>query len=157
MKKTHEKTSLIRCFLWEKLAVSHTVDKIGKIIVSSCLKIKDKAFFNMALDNYSILGYYLPSEILCQILSKCLAIDEISHFDAAISNRNKRPLFLDCVGSEACIWLGDKGRLLTSEGLLNSRNIKVRHLKCGDVTDDMALKKSRFWNHAFGLEIKGGC
>lgn len=109
----------------------------------------------MALGNYSILGYYMLSEILSQIISKFLSIDDISHLDTAISNRNKRPLFLDCVGSEACIWLGDKGRMLTSVGLswLNFRHIKVRFLNQRAVTDDMAMKIACSGVHLQWLKI----
>lgn len=103
----------------------------------------------MATDN--ILHYFVPQEILCQILSKYLNLDDISRFDTAICNNVKRPLFLECIGSEKCHWLGDKSnsREFNSHGIswLFGRKIKIRFLNTDRVSDDMAAKIAGFGTH----------
>jgi hypothetical protein len=56
----------------------------------------------------NILNHFLPEEILSQIFSKYLTVNDVSRFDAAITERKKRTLFLECIGSPASIWLGDE-------------------------------------------------
>jgi hypothetical protein len=99
------------------------------------------------LDN--ILHNYLPKEILCHIFSEYLSFQDISRLDVAICSHEKRPGYLDCIGSASCIWPGDKQRPVSSEGMswLNNRNIKIRHLNCGAVTDDTALIIAGFGIH----------
>jgi hypothetical protein len=57
-----------------------------------------------------ILHHFLEKEILCQIFSEYLSLQDISYFDIAICNTKKRPGYLEVIGSVACIWFEDKGR-----------------------------------------------
>lgn len=82
-----------------------------------------------------IFNQFVPSEILCQIFSKYLDIQDISRFDVAICNHAKRKMFLECISSEGSVWVGDKEREIGSRAIfwLSSRKIKIRHLKCHEV------------------------
>jgi hypothetical protein len=108
----------------------------------------------MALDH--ILHYDLPQEILCLIFSNYLSVDDVCRFDSAISNHKKRPLFQLCIGSDACIWRGDKKKSVNSKGIswLNAKNIKIKHLKCGRVDDEMALQIAGFGIHVQYLDFE---
>ncbi len=102
----------------------------------------------------NILYHYLPKEILGHIFSvDYLSLQDISRFDVAICNHEKRPGFLDCIGSLSCIWSGDGERPVSSEGMswLSNRNIKIKYLNCGAVTDDMALIIAGFGIHLLWL------
>jgi hypothetical protein len=91
--------------------------------------------------NY-ILCFSLPKEILSRIFCKYLSIQDISHLDIAICNHRNRPSFLECVGSVACVWPGDKERPLGFKEIcwMSARNIKVRLLNCDAVNDDTAFR-----------------
>jgi hypothetical protein len=104
----------------------------------------------------SILHHSLLKEILCQIFSKYLSLQDISYFDIAICNNKKRNGYLEVIGSVACIWRADRGRQFTSDGIsyLSNRNIKVRYLgACGVVNNDTAMKIAGFGAYFIGLDI----
>lgn len=75
---------------------------------------------------------YLKIEILCEIFSGYLIIQDISRFDIAICNHANRQIFLATIGSIGCIWCGDKEKRFNRQGInwLSTRNVKIRHLKC---------------------------
>lgn len=71
-------------------------------------------------------------------------------------------MVLECIGSKACIWLGDKGRKLNGQGInwLTSRNVKIRQIKCEKIfgyneeeNDDMAVEISSSSDHLQWLTI----
>jgi F-box/leucine-rich repeat protein 2/20 len=104
----------------------------------------------------------LTTDILCQIFSKYLSIEDVSRFDISICNHEKRRIYLRCIDSIAFVWLGDK-EIFDSRGInwLSSRNIKIRHLKLKNVfnevvNDDdlMAMKISGFGMYLQSLTIK---
>lgn len=74
--------------------------------------------------------FFVPKEIICQIFSQYLSFEEISRFDRAMCNHEKRLEFLDCVGSGACTWLGDKERPMSSIQIiwLSNRKMKIKNL-----------------------------
>jgi hypothetical protein len=45
----------------------------------------------------NILHYFVPQEIVCQIFSKYLSLEDIPRFDLAICNDMNRPGFLNCI------------------------------------------------------------
>jgi hypothetical protein len=61
-----------------------------------------------AMDN--ILDYSIPKEILSQVFCQYLLLEDLSRFDVAICNNEKRPGYLEVIGSVACIWPGDTKR-----------------------------------------------
>jgi hypothetical protein len=104
----------------------------------------------------------LTTDILCQIFSKYLSIEDISRFDIAICSHEKRKNYVKCINSIACIWLGDK-ETFDHRGInwLSSRNIKIRHLKLKNVffedqnyDDIMAMKISGLGVYLQSLTIK---
>jgi hypothetical protein len=69
------------------------------------------SYLNMALAD-NILDNFLPHEIFHHIFSsEYLSLQDISHFDVAICNHEKRPGYLDLIRSLRCIWPGDKEKL----------------------------------------------
>jgi len=108
-------------------------------------------------ESMNILSHYLPYEILSQIFSKYLTVDDVCRFDAAISDRGRRALYLECIGSEASIWAGDEEKAFSSEGIswLSTRNIKIRHFRCLEdiVTNEMAIKIATFSSHLHWLKM----
>jgi hypothetical protein len=90
-----------------------------------------------------VLGYFLPNALLSKIFSELLILEDICQLDSAISNKKKRPVFLECVKSEYCIWIEDTNQDFSSHGIswLKNRSIKLRHLTCGRITDDIALQR----------------
>jgi hypothetical protein len=111
----------------------------------------------MAVDN--ILSYFLPKEIICQIFSKYLSTQDISRLDVTVCNHKKRPFFLECIKSIACIWPGDKKRQLSCEEIawLRSRNMKIKHLNCDTVADNTAALIAGFGIHLEWLNIDKQC
>jgi hypothetical protein len=101
----------------------------------------------------NVLDHFLPKEMLCHIFSEYLSLQDISRFDIAICDHEKRSVFLGCIGS--LCWPGDKKRSVSSEEMfwLSSRNIKIRHLNCRAVTDNMAVMIAGFGIHLIWLEI----
>jgi hypothetical protein len=93
-----------------------------------------------------MLNYSLPNSIISEILSKFVSLKEISILDVAFCYKEKRPLYLECVGSDHCIWNGEKGLNFKSQGILwlATRCIKIRHLTCSQVNCDMAAKINGF-------------
>jgi hypothetical protein len=81
-----------------------------------------------------ILHHFIPKEILCQIFSTYLTLQDISRLDLAICSNEKRPGFLEMIRSVACIWPGEKEKCFSSEGIfwLRTRDIKIRHLNCDE-------------------------
>jgi hypothetical protein len=128
----------------------------------------------MPLD-LEILGHFLPDSILSAIFSQYLSLKEVSHFDVAICSKSRRPLFMECIQSEACIWLGNKkqdlsrnsdyhysyslkysftGNIHPKMSWLHSRSVKTRHLMCNRVTYDVAVKVSELGSSLHWLSIK---
>ena len=93
-----------------------------------------------------ILNCFVPNEILCQIFSKFLSIQEISQFDIAMCNRAKRPIYLECIGSKECLWLGDKETASHPHRItwISKRKINIAQLKCCGANDSMAINFDRF-------------
>jgi hypothetical protein len=63
-----------------------------------------KLIFSIISDPKFLFGEYLD-------------IQDISGFNVAICNHAQRNVFLDCIGSIACIWLGDKEREFSRQGI----------------------------------------
>jgi hypothetical protein len=97
----------------------------------------------------------IPKEIICRIFSECLILQDISRFDIAMSDHEKRPVFLDSIGSLSYIWPGDEKRLVSSKEMrwLSSRNIKIRLLNYRAVTDYTAVMIAGFGIHLVWLNI----
>jgi hypothetical protein len=93
-----------------------------------------------------VLGYHVPTALLSQIFSTLLLLKDICRFDSAICNVITRPLFFECIQSESCICMGDKDQDLSSKAIswLRYRSIKIRHLKCSRINDDIAIKIGAF-------------
>jgi hypothetical protein len=106
-----------------------------------------------------VLNYFVPNSILSEIFCELLSLEDICRFDTAICNKERRLLFLDCVGSETCIWLGNINQELTSLAIswLHIRSIKIRHLRCNHVTNDIASKISSFGSCLYWLKIRDTC
>jgi hypothetical protein len=103
-----------------------------------------------------ILHNFLSKEIICQIFSKYLSLQDISCFDIAICNNEKRSGYLEVIGSVACIWPADRGRQFTSDGIswLSNRNIKIRYLGvCDVVNDDIVMKIAGFGAYLIVLNV----
>jgi hypothetical protein len=103
----------------------------------------------MAVNNF--LHHYVPKEILCLIFSEYLSPQEVSLFDIAICNQKKRPAYLECIRSVSCIWVGDKKEQFSPDGIswMSNRNIKIRHLNCKSLCDDIAANLG-----CFGIYLK---
>lgn len=89
-----------------------------------------------------VLDYFVPNSLLAEIFSKLLLLDDVCRFDSALCNKQKRPSFIECIGSQFCVWLGDKDRDFTSDGIswLKIRSIKINNLICSRITDELAVK-----------------
>jgi hypothetical protein len=98
----------------------------------------------------------MPTEIHSEIFSNFLCLEDICRFDSALCNKNKRSLYLECIGSESCIWQGDDHRNFNSNAIswLQTRSIKVRHLKCNEITDVIAVKIGSFGSCLHWLSIR---
>jgi hypothetical protein len=102
-----------------------------------------------------VIGCFLPNIILSQIFSEYLSLLDVSRFDSAICNKNRRPLYLECIGSESCIFLGEKDRDISSHAIswLKFRSIELRHLQCGRVTYDTAVDIGCIGRNLYSLSI----
>jgi hypothetical protein len=107
------------------------------------------------MEKDNILHYFLPTEILCHIFSKCLSLQDICRLDTAVCNNIKWSRFLSLIGSVSCIWLGDKEKQFISEKIhwLSIRNMKISHLNCGD--DQSLLDKSDFLTRDTVVKVAG--
>jgi hypothetical protein len=103
-----------------------------------------------------VLGYFVPNTILSQIFCEFLSLEDMCRFDTAICNKKRRLLFLDCIGSESCICFGNIDRNLSSYTIswLHIRSIKIRHLRCKQITNDIAVKISSFGSCLHSLSIR---
>jgi hypothetical protein len=104
-----------------------------------------------------VLGCFVPNAQLSLIFSDYLSVVDIPRFDTAICNRSRRPQFLQIIRSESCVWLGNKERNFNCNAIiwLYNRSIKIRHLKCGGITNDTALMIGRFGGCVHWLLIYG--
>jgi bacterioferritin-associated ferredoxin len=113
----------------------------------------------MSSRSLDILGYFVPNTILSEIFTKLLLLDDVCRLDTAMCDKNRRRLFLECVGSESCVWQGDENRYFSSAMIswLYTRSIKIRHLKCkcNRNKTDAAMKVGRCWSYLQWLSIKG--
>jgi hypothetical protein len=112
----------------------------------------------MSLKLEDVFGYFIPTIILSQIFSGLLSLEDICRFDSAICNKERRLHFLDIVGSESCIFRGDIDQDYSSHAIswLLMRSLKIRHLKCSEMTDSMAVKIADFGSclHWISLDNK---
>lgn len=111
----------------------------------------------IASTTIDIFHYYLPKEIICSIFAQYLCLEDVLLFDVAISNHAKRKLYIEnYIGSNACIWQGDKEDEITVQKIiwLSKRNMKIRYLKCNNITYDIAIKIKDFGPYLYGLSIK---
>jgi hypothetical protein len=114
-----------------------------------------------------IFSFFVPKEIICQIFSEYLSFEDISLFDRAMCNHEKRLEFLDCVGSGASTWLGDKERPMSSIQIiwLSDRKMKIKNLYFEKHTfhhntvrsEHMGLKISMFGVHLQWLNLSKQC
>jgi hypothetical protein len=101
--------------------------------------------FTAMSSNTDVFGRYLPHALLSQIFTELLSLEDTCRFDLAICNKKRRISFLDCVRSESFILQGDENRDFSHLiSWLNTRSIKIRHLRCTGVTDDLADQISNF-------------
>jgi hypothetical protein len=117
-------------------------EKMPALIAStSNISINEESKSNM-------LGYFLPDGILFYICSQLLLLDDVFRFDSAICNRKRRPSYLGLIGSESCVFMGHKDRVLNSFAVswLQNRSIRIRHLKCLPITDSIASKVGEIGN-----------
>lgn len=79
-----------------------------------------------AANNINILHHYAPIENLRHAFSY-LTLQDISNFDQATCNHNKRPYFLDCI--EGCVFEGEKDIICSAQKItwLSSRQIKMKN------------------------------
>jgi hypothetical protein len=107
-----------------------------------------------------IFVFYVPDTILSQIFANYLSLDDVSRFDIAICDRNKRPQFLDCLKSDHCVWFGSKDEDFGSDKItwLRRRSMKIRHLICNRISKNRALAKtiSGFGSSLSWLSIQDG-
>lgn len=103
-----------------------------------------------------VLGYFIIDALLPEIFSVLLSLKDICRFDTALCNKKKRLLFLDCIRSESCIWLGDKDRDFNSTMIswLNTRSIKIRRLKCTRISNTIAMKVGHIGSTLHWLSLK---
>jgi hypothetical protein len=94
----------------------------------------------------NVLGQFMPDTILLELFSKFLSLANISQFDVAICNIKRRIPYLELIGSESYIILADEDRDFDSAAIfwLKTRLIKIRHLKCSCITDDLGIEISSF-------------
>jgi hypothetical protein len=106
--------------------------------------MEDLFLINTGMEN--ILHYFVPREVICQILCRYLSLHDISPLDVAMCNEKKRPVFLECIEFLGCIWDGERERHLCSDGIhwLSTRNMKIRHPNCDDLNDSTALQIASF-------------
>jgi hypothetical protein len=141
------------------------------VIIHFSLRKSDQGKFRRPQESWhniitletNILNYFVPNEILCQIFSKYLNIKDVSRLDVAICNHKKQKLFLECIGSISCIWLGDKKTKFYCVGMnwLIFRKIKIRHLKCKNIfgrdknhdCNDVVARLSGFSNYLHSFSI----
>jgi hypothetical protein len=85
--------------------------------------------------------YFVPNAVLSQMFLTFLLLEDISRFDNAICNKNRRLKYLKCIKSKSRVFLGDKDRNFSSQNLcwLQSRSIRIRHLKFSQFTDALAV------------------
>lgn len=97
-------------------------------------------------ENNNIRNYFVPTEILCQIFSKFLSIQDVSQFDTAMCNKAKRSVYLEFIGSKECLWLGDKETGLHPHRIswISKRRMNIAHLKCCRASNSMAINFDTF-------------
>jgi hypothetical protein len=98
---------------------------------------------------------FVPDVILFQIFSGLLSLKDVCRFDSAICNRRNRSLFLGVIGS--CVFLGDKDQNFSSRGIswLKYRSIRIRQLRCSQITDNLARKIAEFGSSLYWISING--
>lgn len=109
-------------------------------------QIQNTIYLNIMSSKADVLGYFVPTALLSQIFSTLLSLEDICRFDSAICNKIKRLLYLECIQSASCICVGEKDQDLSSNAIswLRYRSIKIRHLKCSRINDDIAIKIGAF-------------
>jgi hypothetical protein len=105
-----------------------------------------------------LLGYFVPTTLLSEIFSNFLSLESIRKFDVAVCSKKKRKFYLECIGSESCIFLGDKHRNFSPRAIswLGSRSIRIRYLKCTRITNDVAIQICSFGSSLHWLSLKFG-
>ncbi len=112
---------------------------------------------NMA-SKFDILDFFVPNAILSEIFSQLLSLEDICQFDSAMCNKNRRNVFLEFITSEYCILLGNRDRIFGFNLItwLHTRSIKIRHLKCEKITDDISSKIGDMGSCLLWLSLKDG-
>lgn len=89
-----------------------------------------------------VLGFFIPNCVLCYIFSSYLLLEDISHFDIAICNKNRRPHFLEYIGSKLCVWRGHFEKSSSGNEIcwLSNRSINQYKLRFSQVTYDTVIK-----------------
>jgi hypothetical protein len=102
-----------------------------------------------------VLDYFLPNAILSKIFSESLVLEDICRLDSAISNKKKRSVFLECLKCKYCFWIGDTNQDFSSQATfwLKKRSIKLRHLTCGRITNDIAMNIGSFGSSLHWLSV----
>jgi hypothetical protein len=97
----------------------------------------------------------VPNAILAEIFSELLSLADLCRFDSAICNKKRRTLFLNCIGSESCILMGDKNQRFGSDTIswLYTRSLRIRHLRCHRVCSDTAVQIGSIGNSTHSLSI----
>lgn len=97
----------------------------------------------------------MPNAILIEILSQLLSIKDVCRLDLAMCNKIRRPLLLDCVTCESCVFPGHTDEELDSRAIswLYYRSLKVRQLRCDRLTNGLATKIGRFGRYLHWLSI----
>lgn len=129
----------------------------SEILKTDTISIKNCNCKNMATKS-DVLGLFIPNSILGYIFASYLSLEDISRFDIAISNKKRRPMLLECIGLESCIWMGSKETELSSSMIpwLCNRSIKICNLICNQVYFDIAVKIFSIGSSISWLSIEDG-
>jgi hypothetical protein len=135
--------------------MSQVSDVLGFFVLNAINSLITNLFYSKTSKESDILDYFVPNAIFSEIFSKFLLFQDISRFDIAICNKNKRPLYLECVGSKSCIWLGGRDQDFSSYGIsrLVNRSIKIWNLKCHRVNYNIARQISSIGSCLYWLSI----
>jgi hypothetical protein len=107
---------------------------------------------------FDILGLFVTNGILSEIFSQLLSLQDICQFDSAMCNKNRRNVFLEFIRSEYCIFLGNKDRNFSSNAIswLHTLSIKIRHLNCDLITDEISSKIGDMGSCLYWISLKDG-
>lgn len=106
-----------------------------------------------------MLDYFLPMEKFHHILyNRHFTIKDLSRFDVAVGNKNKRPVFSTTSRSNSCLWPGNENKARFSSpqemSWISDRNIKIKQISCNVVTGTLANRIASFGSTLQTLWIK---